>query len=135
MILFIYGTMRRRLQHRVHMRESRFLGDATTAPKYTLFDGGTFPVGVVGGTTSIVGELYDVPDYLIKGRFDVLGKGGWLKKNLVRTAIELQPKTVDGTVYAYMSDVNSGWPMSKIYSGDWYKHMLATGRLMVPAYI
>jgi len=41
------------------------MGDAVTAPEYTLLDLGPFPGLILGGTTAIHGELYEVGPKLL----------------------------------------------------------------------
>ncbi|MCZ7583327.1 MAG: gamma-glutamylcyclotransferase [Deltaproteobacteria bacterium] len=59
-ILFVYGTLKRGQRNHFLMREARFLGEAVTAPLYTLLNLGPFPGMVPGGTTAVHGELYEV---------------------------------------------------------------------------
>lgn len=57
-LFFVYGTLKMGFDnHEYHLGGSQFLGEFTTEPKYTLFDGG-FPVVERGGKTAIQGELY-----------------------------------------------------------------------------
>ncbi len=57
-LFFVYGTLKKGYgNHNFHLGGSKFLGEFTTEPKYTLFDGG-FPVVERGGETAIQGELY-----------------------------------------------------------------------------
>ena len=59
-ILFVYGTLKRGQRNHFLMREARFLGEAITAPQYTLLDLGSFPGMIPGGSTAVHGELYEV---------------------------------------------------------------------------
>jgi gamma-glutamylcyclotransferase (GGCT)/AIG2-like uncharacterized protein YtfP len=52
--LFVYGTLRR---HALLLEHATFLGDATTDG--TLYNLGSYP-GLVRGTTSVTGELYEI---------------------------------------------------------------------------
>jgi len=58
-ILFVYGTLKRGQRNHLLMREARFLGEAVTAPEYTLLDLGLFPGMIPGGTAAVHGELYE----------------------------------------------------------------------------
>ena len=64
-ILFVYGTLKRGQRNHFLMREARFLGEAFTAPEYTLLDLGPFPGMIPGGTTAVHGELYEVGPNLL----------------------------------------------------------------------
>lgn len=46
---------------------SDFLGEAETEPKYEMTSFGPFPVVYQEGTHSIRGEVYDVPEELLRG--------------------------------------------------------------------
>ncbi|MBZ0273671.1 gamma-glutamylcyclotransferase [bacterium] len=59
-ILFVYGTLKRGQRNHHLMREARFLGEAVTAPQYTLLDLGSFPGMIPSGNTAVHGELYEV---------------------------------------------------------------------------
>jgi len=59
-ILFVYGTLKRGQRNHGLMREARFLGEAVTAPQYTLLDLGSFPGMIPSGNTAVHGELYEV---------------------------------------------------------------------------
>lgn len=66
-ILFVYGTLKRGQRNHHLMRDGRFLGEAVTAPQYTLLDLGLFPGMIAGGSTAVHGELFDVgPDLLAR---------------------------------------------------------------------
>ena len=64
-ILFVYGTLKHGQRNHSLMRESRFLGEAVTEPRYTLLDMGSFPGMIAGGTTAVHGELYEVGPELL----------------------------------------------------------------------
>lgn len=64
-VLFVYGTLKRGQRNHGLMREARFLGEAFTAPHYTLLDLGPFPGMIPGGSTAVHGELYAVGPKLL----------------------------------------------------------------------
>ncbi|HEX4351864.1 MAG TPA: gamma-glutamylcyclotransferase family protein, partial [Polyangiales bacterium] len=66
MLLFVYGTLRRDAANHHEMGDARFIGRARTAPRYELVDMGGYPAMLEGGRTSIVGELYEVDDALLR---------------------------------------------------------------------
>ena len=66
-VLFVYGTLKRGQRNHFLMSEARFLGEAVTAPLYTLLDLGPFPGMIPGGSTAVHGELYEVgPELLMR---------------------------------------------------------------------
>lgn len=64
-ILFVYGTLKHGQRNHGLMRKARFLGEAVTAPQYTLLDLGSFPGMIHGGTTAVHGELCEVGSQLL----------------------------------------------------------------------
>ncbi|AGP34958.1 gamma-glutamylcyclotransferase family protein [Sorangium cellulosum] len=70
MPLFVYGTlMRGERSHRL-LGRAPFLGVARTAPSFELADLGAYPALVRGGSTAVVGELYE-PDRETLASLDV----------------------------------------------------------------
>ena len=65
-ILFVYGMLKRGQRNHFLMRGARFLGEAVTAPEYTLLDLGPFPGLIPGGSTAVHGELYEVVPELLE---------------------------------------------------------------------
>jgi gamma-glutamylcyclotransferase (GGCT)/AIG2-like uncharacterized protein YtfP len=62
MVLFVYGSLLPGEQHEGQLAGARALGEARTEATYTLVDLGTYPALLEGGTTAIVGELYEVDE-------------------------------------------------------------------------
>ena len=62
MRLFVYGTLQSGEGNHRLLRAARMLGKRRTEARYTLLSLGAFPAMLGGGTTSVVGELYDVDD-------------------------------------------------------------------------
>lgn len=56
-LFFFYGTLKQGFYNDYLTKNMEYLGEFTTLPKYTLYDGG-FPVVERDGETSIKGELY-----------------------------------------------------------------------------
>ena len=63
--LFVYGSLRRGQANHSLLAGARLLGLAATLPRYTLLDLGAFPALIEGGTTSVEGEIFEVPDSLL----------------------------------------------------------------------
>lgn len=61
MNVFVYGTLKQGGALHGHMIASKFLGEATTPPKYGLINTGWFP-GLVEGNHPVSGELYKVDE-------------------------------------------------------------------------
>jgi gamma-glutamylcyclotransferase (GGCT)/AIG2-like uncharacterized protein YtfP len=64
--LFVYGTLRRTGTARHLLREGTFLGEASV--RGTVLQQNGFP-GLIPGDTSVLGEVFEIPDELF-GRLD-----------------------------------------------------------------
>ncbi len=63
--VLVYGTLLRGQPNHRRMSGARFVREARTEPRFTLLDLGPFPALRDGGTTAVVGEVYEVgPDLL-----------------------------------------------------------------------
>ena len=60
--IFAYGTLRRGFHNFRLLEDSKFLGNATTAPEFTMLHLGGFPGIVRGGETTIHGEVFEVDE-------------------------------------------------------------------------
>lgn len=58
--LFVYGSLKRDGRHHSELAGARFLGDATTAPGYSLVQLGTYLALVPKGAGTVVGELFEL---------------------------------------------------------------------------
>lgn len=63
--VFVYGTLMRDLGNHRYLTSSEFLGEATSAPQYTMVDVGGYPAIFETGTTPIKGELYEVNEHTL----------------------------------------------------------------------
>ncbi len=59
-ILFVYGSLIQGESNHGLLSRARFIGEATTVKRYTLYDLGSFPAMARMGTGAVRGELYDV---------------------------------------------------------------------------
>lgn len=59
-LVFVYGSLKRGFSNHSHLSGSVYLGDFSTAAVYTMYDYGDYPAVVQHGTTSIVGEVYQI---------------------------------------------------------------------------
>ena len=62
MLLFLYGTLKRGGSNHGYMHGQRFITEASTAPKYRLYDLGGYPglVTAEADGLSITGEIWEV---------------------------------------------------------------------------
>src|SRR4051794_22803091 len=60
-LVFVYGTLRSgQPNHHRHLANAECLGEALSAPRYTMVSLGGFPGVLAGGETAIHGEVYRV---------------------------------------------------------------------------
>lgn len=62
MRLFVYGSLKQGFHNAVYLSDARFLGIHATDADYSMYDFGTYPGVSIGGSTSIVGEIYEIDD-------------------------------------------------------------------------
>lgn len=58
MYIFVYGTLKKGYTGNLLLEDSKFIGNATTYLKYTMYDNGFYPILVDKPNAPIVGELY-----------------------------------------------------------------------------
>ncbi|MCC6737584.1 MAG: gamma-glutamylcyclotransferase [Planctomycetia bacterium] len=68
-LVFAYGTLRRGERSHGMLADAVFAGEARTRPEFELADLGGHPALVEGGSTSVVGEAWQV-DALTLARLD-----------------------------------------------------------------
>ncbi|MBZ0272685.1 gamma-glutamylcyclotransferase [bacterium] len=107
-ILFVYGTLKHGQRNHGLMREARFLGEAITAPHYTLLDLGPFPGLIAGGNTAVHGELYEVePKLLVR-----LDRHEGVPRFYIREALHLDGRDNVQSYFLVDSDrVRDGMPL------------------------
>jgi len=122
-ILFTYGTLMRGEQNHYLLDDARFIGAATTKPKYDLMaiDGNyPFPALMPEGKLAVAGELYECPIETQAAMDQIEGH----PFNYCRMPIELDglyaPGKTNIEAVAYFL-VNKSWTKysSRIESGDW----------------
>lgn len=71
-LVFVYGSLKKNhYNHKNFLGDSKYLGDASTTPKYTMWSLGGFPAVCVSGKTAIIGEVYEVELDVLR-RLDLL---------------------------------------------------------------
>jgi gamma-glutamylaminecyclotransferase len=112
-LLFVYGTFRRGEPNHALLTGARPLGNATTAPKYSLRDHGESAGLARHGTQAVVGELYAVEDDDL-ARLDRLAGPGLYD----RAEIELANGRI---VFAYLIPDHHSRHRAEVPGGDWAK--------------
>ncbi len=117
--VFVYGSLRHGLGNHRLMEGSRFIAADRTRPAFSLRDLGSFPGMVAGGTTSVIGEVWEV-DAATLGRLDRLeGHPRYYMRTPIvlasrrRAETYLLPNTVTGH-------------LQEVASGDWRAYFLGS---------
>ena len=110
--VFVYGSLLSgERNHRV-LEGARLIGDARTAPRFSMHDLGSYPAMVADGTHAIIGELYEV-DELTLTRLDTLeGHPSYYQRHTITLADSKAAET-----YLLPRDQADRAPL--IASGDW----------------
>jgi gamma-glutamylaminecyclotransferase len=111
-VLFVYGTLMRGERAHELLGRARCLGLARTAPLFELADLGAYPALVRGGSTAVVGELYE-PDWETLASLDIYEGCPDLFR---RESIELDG---GGRCEAYLMPPGQAMRLPRIASGDW----------------
>jgi gamma-glutamylaminecyclotransferase len=115
-ILFVYGTLLSGQRSHERLGTAAKLGEARTEPVFQLVDLGPYPALVVGGTTAVCDELYQVPAALVR-ELDVFEQVPILFK---RVQIPLERGSLAD---AYVMDAEKTRGRRRIAHGDWRKRM------------
>lgn len=116
----VYGSLREGLHNHGVIKGSTLLGTFESEPNYTMYSvGGSFPGLVLGGTTSVVMEVYEVTPRVLQG---VDGLEGYMGDEFPDTNFynRILMDTPYGKAYSYIynDDVES---LHIVESGDWVK--------------
>jgi gamma-glutamylcyclotransferase (GGCT)/AIG2-like uncharacterized protein YtfP len=110
--VFVYGTLRRGEPNH-HLLDPRALvRTCRTEPRFTLVSLGAFPAMVPGGTTAVVGELYEI-DTVTLAALDRLEDHPRFYR---RTPIRLEG---GAEALAYLLSPEQAKRFPRIPSGDW----------------
>jgi gamma-glutamylcyclotransferase (GGCT)/AIG2-like uncharacterized protein YtfP len=113
--VFVYGSLLSGESNHRQLRGARMLTVRRTEPRYTLVSLGPYPALLLGGTTSVTGEVYDVDDELLRALDRFEGAPSLYRRGRIHL---LGGESVEGYVLAR--------PRAKRYeviaSGDWREH-------------
>ena len=113
MRLFVYGTLMRGERGHELLGDSPFVTQATTAPEFTLVHLGEYPGLRPGGTSAIVGEIYEV-DHATLAELDAYEE---VPEVYVRVTHEIAGE--ETVLYLLHPHIEPNAPV--IPSGDWRK--------------
>ncbi len=116
--VFVYGTLKRGGSNHVFLARQRYLGEARTAPGFTLYSLGDYPgmVRAPGDTTGVTGELWVVDDSCLAelDRLEGLDEGLYERIDVVLAPNPLAP-SAQTYLYARPHDglapVGDHWPV------------------------
>ena len=118
--VFMYGILRRGESNHALLANARFVGEAHSAARFTLFALDGHPGMVAGGVTAVVGEIYEV-DALTLARLDLLEDHPFWYR---RARIEL----ADGAeVETYLLPAEFVEGRASIPGGDWVRFRTSGG--------
>jgi gamma-glutamylcyclotransferase (GGCT)/AIG2-like uncharacterized protein YtfP len=116
--VFVYGTLKRGGSNHLFLRGQNYLGDARTAPGFTLYSLGDYPgmVRAPGDTHGVTGELWAVDDGCLAelDRLEGLDEGLY-----ERIDVLLAPNLIAGSAQTYLylrqidglDAIGSTWPV------------------------
>lgn len=116
MRIFVYGTLMSGFDNWDSlMRTADLIGPARTVPAFTMYSTtSSFPMVMRGGTTAILGELYEVGIETLERLDRLEGHPHWYRRELVQLA--------DGTnASMYLIQEKPSWPI--VIDGDWKKYV------------
>ncbi len=110
--VFVYGTLLRGEANHYLLTQSRFLCDAKTEPLFSLFNLGGFPAMCSGGSTSVVGEVYEVRGEVLEILDELEEHPDWYVRTPVRLSGGMSAET-------YLMDPYRVQGRPLIHSGNW----------------
>jgi gamma-glutamylaminecyclotransferase len=111
MRVFVYGTLQRGEPSHAQLQGARFVASAVTEPTYELVSLGEYPALLEGGSSAVVGELYDVDSELL-ARLDLFEDVPELYE---RKVIRIAGHHAQG----YVMRREQAHSAERIASGDW----------------
>lgn len=112
--LFVYGSLRRGFRYHDHLRDALHVGVDRTQPAFTLKSLGAYPALVTDGSTSVLGEVFEVSAALLQ-ELDEFEEHPRMYR---RTLIELESGRV-AHCYLYVADPERWDELPSVVSGDW----------------
>jgi gamma-glutamylcyclotransferase (GGCT)/AIG2-like uncharacterized protein YtfP len=110
--VFVYGTLRAGEPNHYLLDDHDLVGSVCTEPVFELVSLGAFPAMVAGGTTAVVGEVYEVDPITLAALDRLEGHPRFYQRRPIRLA--------DGDeVLAYLLSPEQAHGRTRIPSGDW----------------
>jgi gamma-glutamylcyclotransferase (GGCT)/AIG2-like uncharacterized protein YtfP len=114
MKLFVYGTLRSEQPAHGLLRGAKLVARVRTEPQFTLVDTmAGYPAMIEGGTTSIVGEIYELDEAAL-GELDRYEEAPEFFQRVTR-------RIAGHDVWVYLLPKRQAVDQPRIASGDWCK--------------
>jgi gamma-glutamylcyclotransferase (GGCT)/AIG2-like uncharacterized protein YtfP len=110
--VLVYGSLMSGYGNHRFLATARFVGVAHTEPRFTLVSLGAFPALIVGGATSVRGEIYEVDDATLAALDRLEGVPTFYRRELV-------PLRDGARVFAYVLASSAERRHDVVESGDW----------------
>ena len=110
--VFVYGTLLSGEPNSGLLDPDDFVGESLTEPSFKLVSLGAFPALVVGGSTAVQGELYEVGPWTLKALDRLEGHPHFYCRRTFRLA-------GGSSALAYLLDAKRTKGRPVITSGDW----------------
>jgi gamma-glutamylcyclotransferase (GGCT)/AIG2-like uncharacterized protein YtfP len=110
-LVFVYGSLRKGEHNHSYLENSLFIGEFSTQPQFAMYDLGTYP-GIVEGTFSVRGEVYQVDDELLHHLDELEGVPIEYRREIMETPYG------QAWIYIYQ-DATSADLSQLVSSGDW----------------
>ena len=110
--VFVYGTLRAGEPNHHLLDHHALVGEALTEPAFELISLGAFPAMIAGGTTAVVGEVYEVDPVTLAALDRLEGHPRFYQRTVIR---------LEGgdEVLAYLLSPEQAQGRTRIPSGDW----------------
>lgn len=118
-LVSVYGSLRKKMyNHQYHLSTSEYKGTFSTEPEYTLHEISSFPGLKQNGNHSVVMEVYEVDEEVLKNlnRLEGYYPG---EKSTFYDRIEINTPWGKAFTYIYVNNLSKD---SIIESGDWVAH-------------
>jgi gamma-glutamylcyclotransferase (GGCT)/AIG2-like uncharacterized protein YtfP len=115
--VFVYGTLLRGEPNHRLLTGARYVGPARTCPEFTLHDLGAFPGVVAGGTTAVIGEVYEVDAHTLERLDRLEGHPHLYGREEIELVIER--RRARAHIYVYVAPLRGA---VMVASGDWRRH-------------
>jgi gamma-glutamylcyclotransferase (GGCT)/AIG2-like uncharacterized protein YtfP len=117
MKIFVYGTLKRGGCRAHHLKGQTFLGMARTAPRYRMYNTGSYPALVDDAAgLEVEGELWDVDEACMK----LLDEVEWVPTIYRRDPVCLvEPPISDAQTYIYQKSVAGLTDCGSCWKTEW----------------